>query len=245
MPSGIEEVSLEDGDVEYAVYGAPGELPSLPALTAAAGDALVEVTTEEIADDWADRWRSFHRPLVIGHRLAVRPPWSPETGRTDLDVTIDPGQAFGTGAHATTRLCLELLLELEPGGSLLDLGCGSGVLAITAAKLGFRPVVALDLEQAAVDATVQNAHANGVELTEVRRFDARSEDLPGTRTIVANMTGPLLVALASRLPAGVETVIVSGLLHEEADEVASLFGSQGLGLRERRDGGDWTALRLG
>ena len=99
--------------IEYAVYGAPGELPAVPDLRAAAGGAYVDVSTQEIADDWAERWRSFHRPLVIGDRLTVRPPWEPP-GATALDVVVDPGQAFGTGAHATTRLCLELMLDLDP-----------------------------------------------------------------------------------------------------------------------------------
>ena len=111
-PGGVEEVDL-DGVVEYAVYGPPGELPSLPDLRAAAGGALVEVSTTEIEDDWAERWRAFHVPLVLGDTLTVRPPWEP-AGATPLDIVIDPGQAFGTGAHATTRLCLELLLELAP-----------------------------------------------------------------------------------------------------------------------------------
>ena len=113
----------------------PASCPQLPELTAAAGDALVEVSTTEIADDWSERWREFHRPLTLGDRLTVRPPWEPRGG-TELDVVIDPGQAFGTGAHATTRLCLELMLDRQARGSFVDLGCGSGVLAIVAAKLG-------------------------------------------------------------------------------------------------------------
>ncbi len=167
-PSGVEEVDIDTGTVEYAVYGAPGELPELPDLQAAAGSALIDVSTSEVADDWADRWREFHKPLVLGRRLSVRPPWEPPPG-TSLDLVIDPGRAFGTGAHPTTRLCLELLLDLpvNTGGAVggvggtesptpgaIDLGCGSGVLAIAAAKLGWAPVLALDYDQLAVDATV-------------------------------------------------------------------------------------------
>ena len=113
-PGGVEE--SEDGEVvEYAVYGAPGELPALPDLRAAAGGALVEVTTSEVPDDWDERWKAFHRPVQVG-KLMVRPPWEPARAGL-LDVVIDPAQAFGTGAHPTTRLCLELLLELEPAGA--------------------------------------------------------------------------------------------------------------------------------
>jgi len=242
-PSGVEELTLADGTVEYAVYGAPGELPALPDLTAAAGEALVEVSTQEIADDWEHRWRQFHKPLVLDQRLTVRPPWERPAGRTELDVVIDPGQAFGTGAHPTTRLCLELLLSLRPAGPLVDLGCGSGVLAITAAKLGFRPVVGLDYDPAAVQAAVQNARQNGVEV-DVRRFDLRIDPLPAAPTVLANLLGPLLVELAPRLPRGVERLIVSGLLGEEADRVAAAFRDRGLRLCERRDMAGWTALLI-
>jgi ribosomal protein L11 methyltransferase len=245
MPAGVEEATLSDGTIEYAIYGAPGELPALPALTAAAGKALVDVHSEEIADDWQDRWRSFHRPLVIDDRLTVRPPWEPPSAGTQLDVVIDPGRAFGTGAHPTTRLCLELLLSLAPAGAVVDVGSGSGVLAITAAKLGFSPVRALDFDPAAIEATGQNARANGVELAEVRHFDLRSDELPAASTVLANLTGPLLTMLATRLPEQVEALIVSGLLQEEGDQVATRLVDRGLRVQERRDAGEWTALLLG
>ena len=100
-PGGVEEGEGDGDSIEYAVYGAPGELPALPDLRAAAGGALVGISTSEVADDWADRWRAFHRPLVVDGRLRVRPPWEP-AGPEPIDIVIDPGQAFGTGAHATT-----------------------------------------------------------------------------------------------------------------------------------------------
>lgn len=169
-PSGVEEVDKGDF-VEYAVYGAPGELPDLPDLEAAVGGALVEVTTSELPDDWTERWKQFHKPLVLGDRLVVRPPWEAPLG-AGVELVIDPAQAFGTGSHATTRLCLELLLTLaeEDGerGPLVDVGCGSGVLAIAAAKLGWEPVVAIDYDPLSVDATIENAAVNGVTL-DVRR----------------------------------------------------------------------------
>src|SRR4051794_31694467 len=153
-PAGVEEVDLPaEGMVEYAVYGAPGELPELPDLRAAAGSALVEVRTSEVGDDWAERWRAFHRPVVVDERLLVRAPWHEPAVAPLAEVVIDPGQAFGTGAHATTRTCLELLLTREPGGALIDIGCGSGVLAIAAARLGWGPVLGLDHDPASVEAT--------------------------------------------------------------------------------------------
>jgi ribosomal protein L11 methyltransferase len=241
-PNGWEEV--EDGaTVEFALYGAPGELPELPALRAATGDALCEVATERIPDDWADGWKRFHQPVVLGDRLQVRPPWEPAGEVGVLDVVIDPGQAFGTGSHATTRMCLELMLELEPRGSFADLGCGSGVLAIAAARLGWEPVIALDHEAAAVAAAKANADANGVDL-EVRRWDLRSDRLPEANVIAANLLRPLLLELADRMVAAPQALIAAGLLHEQADEVGTAFAAHGLRARARRRGGEWTALLL-
>jgi ribosomal protein L11 methyltransferase len=242
-PSGVEESEPEPGVIEYAVYGPPGELPALPALTAAAGGALVEVRTEEVTDDWSERWRSFHRPLVLDGRLTVRPPWEPPAP-TPVDVVIDPGQAFGTGAHATTRLCLELLLDgPEPSGSLVDVGCGSGVLAIVAARLGFSPVIALDYDPAAVTATQENANRNGVEL-DVRRFDLREAQVPDGRLVVANVLGPPLRAWAATQDRFAPEVILSGLLGPEADSVAAAFAARGGHERERRHQAEWAALRI-
>ena len=243
-PSGVEEVDLGDL-VEYAVYGPPGELPALPDLEAAAGDALVEVRTTEVADDWADRWRAFHKPIVVGDRLHVRPPW--HEARSDIDeVVIDPGQAFGTGAHDTTRLCLELLCELEPGDAFTDLGCGSGVLAIAAAKLGWAPVLGVDHEPESVAATQDHARANGVEVR-AQRFDLlRDGPAPTAPTVAANLLRPLLLAVARAGFAGEppRTLIASGLLRHEADEVAAAFARHGLGERDRRETTEWAALLL-
>ncbi len=128
--------------------------------------------------------------------LWIGPPWeTPPPGA--LAVVIDPGRAFGTGAHATTRLCLELLLAEQPG-SLLDVGCGSGVLAIAAARLGFEPIVAVDADPDAVEVTRANARVNGVAL-DVRVTDALANGLPPARLAVANVTAETVGALGLRL----------------------------------------------
>jgi ribosomal protein L11 methyltransferase len=256
-PSGVEEVDIDTGTVEYAVYGAPGELPELPDLRAAAGAALVEVSTSEVADDWADRWREFHRPLVLGRRLSVRPPWEPPQG-TAVDLVIDPGRAFGTGAHPTTRLCLELLLDLpvpagaglagteSPTPGAIDLGCGSGVLAIAAAKLGWAPVLALDYDQLAVDATVENAAINGVgDRVDVRRLNLMNEPVPPAPLMLANLLGPLLLAWSAAMAGtAYRWIIASGLLDSEALPVSQSFASHGYRESRRLISGEWAALLM-
>ena len=271
-PAGIEEVAVGEQIVEYAVYGAPGELPGLPDLHALAGDALVEISTREIPDDWHERWKQFHHAILIpapaprhGEQgripsLHVRPPWEAPSAAQEgsvREIVIDPGQAFGTGAHASTRMCLELLLELagedQRRGRLLDIGTGSGVLAIAAATLGFRPVLGLDNEQESVSAARENALVNKAVI-EVDRFDLRAEPLPWmgeqdeqapSTVVLANLLRPLLLELASTMARAPAHLIASGLLVEEVDEVAQVFLSRlGLSERHRLLSGEWAALWL-
>ncbi|MBM3667364.1 MAG: methyltransferase [Actinobacteria bacterium] len=247
-PNGVEEEHGPDW-VEYAIYGPPGEVPELGELQAAAGGELVDVSTTTVPDDWADRWADFHKPVVVGDRLAVRPSWW-EPHDSLIDVLIDPGRAFGTGGHATTRLSLALLIGLEEageaGGALADWGTGSGVLAIASAKLGWEPITACDREPAALEAAAANAEFNGVELA-LERVDVREDALPLAPTVSANLTASLLIACAGHLAAVGErpqTLICSGMLVEQLDEVAAAFAPTGLQLAETGTEGDWAAMLL-
>ena len=193
----------------------------------------------------------------------MRPPWEPPTERAGAhEIVIDPAQAFGTGAHATTHLCLQLLLGLSAegvSGTVLDVGAGSGVLAIAAAKLGYGPVLALDNDRESVAAIIDNAARNAVHI-QARRFDLRHEPLPevdgaAARIVLANLLRPLLLDLAETMPPLLPSdrsatpadldLIASGLLREQADEVAQAFAKR-LGLRERArlERGEWAALWL-
>ncbi|MBA2384515.1 MAG: 50S ribosomal protein L11 methyltransferase [Actinobacteria bacterium] len=198
FPEGFEEID-GDGGIEIAAYtNAAGEERIWQAFGGAAAS--------EVEDGWQDRWRQFHRPVRVGG-LWIGPPWErPEEGA--LAVVIDPGRAFGTGGHATTRLCLELL-EAEERGSLVDIGCGSGVLAIAAAKLGFAPVLALDFDPQAVEATKRNAADNGVSL-DVRLADLREDALPAVDLALANIAADAAAALSGRLRT--DRAITSGYL---------------------------------
>jgi len=244
-PNGVEE-ERGPGYVEYAIYGGEGELPEMGEVEAAAGDGLVELVATEVPDDWADRWQDFHKPLLVGDRLWLRPSWE-EPREGAVDVVVDPGRAFGTGAHPTTRLCLEYLLELagagEASGPLTDLGTGSGVLAIAAAKLGWSPVSGYDHEEAAIEAATANAAANGVEI-EFQQANLRDQLPDLAPTIVANMTARVLKALADQLSDAGSTWILSGLLPSELDDTAAAFAPAGLTEASRRSNNDWAALLL-
>jgi ribosomal protein L11 methyltransferase len=221
FPEGFEEADVSDG-VELAAYTDAG---GQDRLRAAFGDARVA----EVPFGWEKHWRAFHRPVRVGP-LWVGPPWE-RPPRDALPVVIDPGRAFGTGAHATTRLCLEFVAD-APRGSLLDLGCGSGVLAIAGARLGFAPVWAVDHDADAIEATASNAAANGVEVRS-QVADARTAPLPAADLIVANLTLHVLVALSHRLEAPL--AVTSGY------PAGSRLQLPGFRRRERRERDGWAA----
>jgi ribosomal protein L11 methyltransferase len=201
FPEGFEERDAGDG-IELAAYTDAGGEERLWA-------AFGAVSSEQVPEDWEERWRAFHRPVQVGP-LWVGPPWERPPGDSTA-VVIDPGRAFGTGGHPTTRLSLRLLLEVETG-SLLDVGCGSGVLAIAAATLGFSPVTAVDDDPVALAAARRNARANRVSV-ELRRGDALQIDLPTVDAVVANVSWEFAAKLAPRLRA--RDLIVSGYLQSE------------------------------
>jgi ribosomal protein L11 methyltransferase len=247
-PNGLEE-ERGPGWVEFAIYGPPGEVPDVGELQAAAGGSLVDVTTTAVPDDWADKWTDFHRPIEVSGRVGVRPSWwEPKDGL--IDVVVDPGRAFGTGGHPTTRLCLGLLVELEEAGEaagpIADWGTGSGVLGIAAAKLGWSPVTGCDRELASLETARANAEANGVEMS-IERVDVREGPPPVAPSVVANLTGNLLKDCAGHLTAAGEAparLVCSGMLGSEVDEVVAAFAPTGLSESDRRIEGDWGGLLL-
>ncbi len=198
FPGGLEE-ERDGGDVILAGYAERAPAAGLEA--------------EDVEPGWEDRWRAYHRPVTVG-RIWIGPPWCPQpaSGARPHVVVIDPGRAFGTGGHGSTRAALELLQRLDPGPAL-DLGCGSGVLSIAAAKLGFEVVAALDIDPLAIGAAAENAARNGVEL-EVALADVLADPLPAAPLWIANLELGLLRRLVRRpdLPG---CILASGLLAPE------------------------------
>jgi ribosomal protein L11 methyltransferase len=238
LAAGAEERDL-GGAVEYAVYLPPGELPPPESIRRLAGDALLGTITEPVADGWERRYLEHLRPVAVAG-LTIRPPWidgAPE------DLVIDPGTAFGAGTHASTRLALELLLATEPGGALCDWGAGSGVLAIAAARLGWAPVTAVELDAGALPVIEANAAANGVTVHALAA-DLLTGEVPWAPTATANLTGPLHGRLAAALDRPPERLIASGMLARYAGEVAASYAPHGLREVERRADGDWAAVML-
>ena len=225
FPEGFEERAFEEiegGGLEIAAYtNAAGEERIWQAFGGAA--------SADVEDDWEDRWRQFHKPVRVG-RLWIGPPWEQPDGDA-IAVVIDPGRAFGTGGHPTTQLCLELL-EAEERGSVLDVGCGSGVLSIAAAKLGFAPVLAFDFDPQAVEASERNAADNGVSI-DVRQADLRQAELPETDLALANIAAEAVLALSPRLRAA--RVITSGYLVSDDPEL------DGYRVERRVQDGGWAA----
>ena len=198
VPGGFEELTRGD-EVELGLYVPESEVERLRAAFPGAIAAPVE-------PGWEDAWRAFHRPARAGG-IWIGPPWEqPSPG--EPGVVIDPGRAFGTGAHPTTRLCVELL-ALSERGSLLDVGCGSGVLAIAASRLGFQPVLAVDNDPVAVETTVANALVNGVAV-EAAVLDGEVDELPAVDIAVANVLLAPVERILARLDARV--AITSGYL---------------------------------
>ena len=175
--------------------------------------AFPDARAERVESGWENRWKEFHRPASAGG-LWIGPPWIPPPDG-EVAVVVDPGRAFGTGAHATTRACIELLAGVAHG-SVLDAGCGSGVVAVAAARLGFAPVVAVDSDPVAVAVAGETARANGVYL-DVRRLDVLSDELPETDAVVANIELGVVERLLPLVQARI--AITSGYLASDSPRV--------------------------
>lgn len=201
--------------------------------------------------DWAEAWKANYHPLRLGRRLLIRPEWiEVETGPDDVVIALDPGMAFGTGTHPTTQLCLEALEDrVEANTSVLDLGCGSGILAIAAAKLGAAQVLALDTDTIAVTATAQNADRNDAGSSITAQQGSLASVVSSSRRfdlMVVNILARIIIAMCDQhlgdvvRPGG--WALFSGIIDEQADEVEAALRQTGLEPKARRQQGDWVLI---
>lgn len=241
VPSGVRETP-RGRQVELTMRG--DDLPSLLEIQRAVGGRPHKLSEREAPEEWRERRLADYEPNVIGGRLVVRPAWAPPAENGLLDVVLSESSAFGVGGHPTTRTCLELLLELEPQGSFADLGCGTGVLAVAAAKVGWSPVAAVDIAPAAVEATRVNAAANGVEVTAGVR-DLSVEAAPACDGFAANVPAWLHARVAATLPEPAPSVgLLSGFDPEEATNVLEAYATRGLGARKAVVAAGWSVCVL-
>ena len=199
--------------------------------------------------DWSDAWKEHYVAQRIG-RVLIVPSWaSDQPGDGEVAITLDPGMAFGTGLHPTTRGCLELLQELSPmPATVLDVGCGSGILALAALRLGAERALGLDTDPLAVEAALTNADRNGL----AARFEVHHGTLPATGgelypLVLANLVAAVLVDLAPRLAAHLGpggTLLASGIIEPRVDEVIGAMAAADLEVHRRRDDGEWVSLAL-
>ncbi len=215
---------------------------------------LPEIQYKEIADqNWMTAWKDHYKPILIGERLLVLPAWLENPYADRKAVKIDPSMAFGTGMHPSTQLCLQFVEKYQqPGEDIIDIGCGTGILAIAALHLGASKAVAVDTDPIAVEATLENAQRNGINsgletgvgtLEEVTAGNFSIEQAP---LVVANILASVVISLLDRglawlLPDGGK-LILAGILENQADRVIFAAGEQGLTMIDRRMMGDWVAM---
>lgn len=246
LPGGVHasEVAGEPELVELAAYDEPDRLPAIDTLRARVGDRLVgEVERTPVPLDWRERRRIYGRGVTVGG-LHLRSPYDRDPEPDLVDVVIGAGEAaFGGGAHITTQLMLALIEELEPTGGFADLGCGTGALAIAAAKLGFAPVLALDHDERSVAATTENAALNGVAL-EIAEVDLATAPAPAQPVLAANIPPAVHRNVAATLDPCVRHVLVSGLLAEDAQLTLDVYLGVGLRVVTHVNAEAWSAALL-
>ncbi len=211
----------------------------------------LEMEMKNVADeDWAENWKKYYKPFRIGSHLVVKPTWEPyEPKADDLIIELDPGMAFGTGTHETTNMCMQLLEKhLQDGMRVMDVGTGSGILAIAAARLGAKDILAIDIDPDAVKVAKENVELNNVgEQVRVVVGDlCKSEAMP-CDLAVANIVADAICMLAGPLTRHLEKdrlLICSGIIREREQDVMNAATEAGYTLFDRIEKGEWVALAL-
>lgn len=244
-----EEVIRTTSDLEEMVQKIRRDLDNISRfLPIGAGTIDIGMVAEE---DWMNAWKKYYHPLRVGRHVLIVPSWMEEPSKEgDVRIDLDPGMAFGTGSHETTSMCIEFLEDaVHPGDTVLDIGCGSGILGITAAKLGAGRVICSDLDLNAVKTAGENIIHNHVEdrvkvypgdLTEIEAFRGVRADV-----VVSNIIADVIIHLSSTIGLYLKsggTFICSGIINERRDDVVKALESNGFTVKTIREKGSWTAI---
>lgn len=213
------------------------------------GEALIEIKTV-CDEDWANEWKKHYKPFKIGSRITIKPSWEhiPEEDE-GIIVELDPGMAFGTGTHESTRMCLELLDKyIQEGDEVLDIGCGSGILSVAAAKLGASKVFAIDIDPVAVRVTQENIEKNNImHLVKAQKSVLEEIEVHNYDIIVANIVADVIISISKEIKPFLKTksvYIVSGIIKDRALEVKNKFEEEGLKIIEEKSDGEWLAMAV-
>jgi ribosomal protein L11 methyltransferase len=241
-----EDVQVKAWFDEESLKRIIGPLREQLSLLKAPGMGALTVSMQGVKEeDWAENWKQYYKPFRIGEHMVVKPTWEPWDAREgDLIIEIDPGMAFGTGTHETTAMCVSLIEKYYRGGTLLDVGTGSGILAIAASMMGAKSIIATDLDPLAVKVAKENVERNGVTA------DARCGDLlevvsETADVIIATIIADVICMLAAPVktlvrPGG--TFICSGIAAERKDEVIAALNGAGYASLDVREKGPWCAI---
>ncbi len=243
-----EDVQVKAWFDEASLKKVIGPLREQLALLKAPGMGTLQVSMQGVKEeDWAENWKQYYKPFRIGRHMVVKPTWEPWDAQDgDLIIEIDPGMAFGTGTHETTAMCVSLIEAYYQGGTLLDVGTGSGILAIAAARLGAKGIVAVDIDPDAVRVAKENVAHNGLDaMIDVRKGDLLQGLSQRFDFAVANILAPVICMLAAPLkkhltPGG--RFICSGIIAEAEPDVNKALLDAGYTIDEIRHKGDWVAF---
>lgn len=199
-------------------------------------------------EDWSTSWKKYYKPLHLSDRIVIKPSWEEYTGKKEeIVIELDPGMAFGTGTHETTKMCALLLDRyIEPGDTVIDVGCGTGILSIIAAKLGAQKVTAIDIDEVAVRVTEENCRINGVE-TRIETFKAELKEAESKkyRVVVANIIASVIIDIADIVPEYLNDsgyFLASGIIKERKDEVLEAYQKRNFSCETLLELGEWVAI---
>lgn len=238
---------VEDTVLETLIPAIEAQIKSLESFGIDYGPGTIE-TVEVFESDWANEWKKYYKPTRIGERIVIKPSWEAfEPEPADLIIEIDPGGAFGSGTHETTSMCIEQLdKRVKPDTVVYDIGCGSGILAIAAAKLGAKEVIAVDLDQAAIETSIENVRLNHV----VGKVDVRHGNLMEVVTgkadiVVANIIADVICFLSESIHEFMHEdslFIASGIINLKLEQVLTTLKANGLEVVEVIEKGEWAVV---